>query len=130
MAATLQDVQANWDWNSVWGWDFPVMAMTATRLGRPDLAVDALLMETGKNHYQPTGHCPQIGSLLPLYLPANGALLTAVSLMAAGWDGHGVSTPGFPDDGTWNVRHEGFLPWPGTPHPHRPTPRTAPKATS
>ncbi|WP_328551051.1 ribulokinase [Streptomyces sp. NBC_00358] len=97
--------------------------MTATRLGRPGLAVDARLMETGKNHYQPIGHCPQIGSLLPLYLPANGALMTAVSLMAAGGDGHGVSTPGFPDDGTWNLRDEGLLPWPGTPHPHRPTPR-------
>lgn len=88
------------------------MAMTATRLGRPDLAVDAILMDTGKNRYLPTGHCPQIGSLLPIYLPANGALLAAISLMAAGWDGSPAECPGFPNDGSWTVRQEGFTPWP------------------
>ncbi|MEU9406815.1 hypothetical protein AB0E08_14185 [Streptomyces sp. NPDC048281] len=111
MAATLQDVLDDWEWNSAWGWDFPVMAMTATRVGRPDLAVDTLLMQTPKNHYLPTGHTPQIGSLLPVYLPSNGALLTAVSLMAAGWDGADGECPGFPAEG-WTVRHEGFVPWP------------------
>ncbi|MFG2961227.1 hypothetical protein ACGF5O_46855 [Streptomyces sp. NPDC048291] len=111
MALTLQDIQDNWDWGSAWGWDFPVMAMTATRVGRPDIAVDALLMETPKNSYLPTGHTPQIGSLLPVYLPSNGALLSAVSLMAAGWEGDGTDSPGFPADG-WSVEHEGFTPWP------------------
>jgi hypothetical protein len=112
MEATLLDVRDGWDWASAWGWDFPAMAMTATRLGRPDLAVDSLLMDTGKNQYLVTGHCPQFGSLLPLYLPANGSLLAAVALMVAGWDGADVDCPGFPRDGSWNVRHEGFVPWP------------------
>ncbi|WP_106401072.1 hypothetical protein [Actinocorallia populi] len=112
MEATLLDVRDGWQWDTAWGWDFPVMAMTATRLGRPDLAVDALLMDGSKNRYLPTGHTPQIGSLLPIYLPSNGALLAAVSLMAAGWDGAGADCPGFPGDGTWTVRHEGFTPWP------------------
>ncbi|MFC7886200.1 hypothetical protein ACFUVV_30605 [Streptomyces sp. NPDC057376] len=80
-------------------------------MGRPDLAVAALLTDAGKNQYLATGHSPQIGSLLSLYLPANGALLAAVSLMAAGWDG-AADCPGFPGDGTWQVRHEGFIPWP------------------
>lgn len=108
--ATLLDVRDNWDWNSAWGWDFPAMAMTATRVGRPDLAVDALLQDSAKNQYLPSGHSPQIGSILPIYLPANGALLAAVSLMAAGWQG-AAETPGFPREG-WTVRHEGFVPWP------------------
>ncbi|WP_329539042.1 hypothetical protein [Streptomyces sp. NBC_01358] len=112
METTLLDVRANWEWNSAWGWDFPVMAMTATRIGRPDLAVDALLMEAGKNRYLPTGHSPQIGSMLPVYLPANGGLLAAVSLMAAGWDGSDTECPGFPKDGGWTVHHEGFTVWP------------------
>ncbi|MCG5213287.1 hypothetical protein [Streptosporangium sp. KLBMP 9127] len=112
MEATLLDVREHWDWNSAWGWDFPVMAMTATRLGRPDLAVDTLLTDAAKNTYQPTGHSPQIGSILPLYLPANGALLAAVSLMAVGWQGGGRDCPGFPRDGRWTVRHEGFTVWP------------------
>ncbi|MFC4117351.1 hypothetical protein [Nonomuraea zeae] len=102
MEATLLDVRDHWDWNSAWGWDFPVMAMTATRLGRPDLAVDALLADTAKNTFQATGHSPQIGSILPLYLPANGALLAAVSLMIGA----------FPADGSWTVQHEGFTAWP------------------
>ncbi len=112
MAATLLDLHADWQWNTAWGWDFPVMAMTATRVGRPDLAIGALLMDTPKNTVNRVGHSPQIGSLLPIYLPANGALLAAVSLMVAGWTGGPTDCPGFPDDGSWTVRHEGFTAWP------------------
>ncbi|WP_436790862.1 hypothetical protein [Yinghuangia sp. YIM S10712] len=112
MEATLLDVRDNWAWHTAWAWDFPVMAMTAARVGRPDLAVDALLTDTPKNHYIATGHSPQIGSLLPLYLPTNGSLLAAVSLMAAGWDDADTDAPGFPKDGSWTVRHEGFTKWP------------------
>ncbi|MFI6374388.1 hypothetical protein [Streptomyces sp. NPDC050546] len=112
MEATLLDVLGDWQWDSAWGWDFPVMAMTATRVGRPDLAVDALLMDTPKNAYLAVGHNPQFGSLLPLYNSANGGLLAAVSLMAAGWDSAGTDCPGFPRDGSWQVHHEGFTVWP------------------
>lgn len=116
MEATLLDVRDDWKWESAWGWDFPVMAMTAARVGRPDVAVDALLIDTAKNQYLPTGHCPQMGSLLPIYLPANGGLLAAVSLMVAGWDSlnadAGTDCPGFPCDGSWHVRDEGFSIWP------------------
>ncbi|WP_051683575.1 hypothetical protein [Blastococcus sp. URHD0036] len=110
MAATLVDVMADWHWPSAWGWDFPVMAMTATRVGRPDLAVEALLKEVPRNGFTAVGHNPQLGSFLPIYLPGNGALLAAVSLMVTG-SGEGAA-PGFPAD-TWSVRSEGFVPWPG-----------------
>ncbi|WP_206326677.1 hypothetical protein [Streptomyces sp. S3(2020)] len=115
MEATLLDVLDDWQWESAWGWDFPAVAMTATRVGRPDLAVDALLMDTPKNTYSLVGHNPQFGSALPLYNAANGGLLAAVSLMAAGWDSTdaaGTECPGFPRDGSWQVRHEGFTVWP------------------
>ena len=112
MEATLLDVRDTWKWGTAGGWDFPAMAMTATRLHRPDLAVGALLADRSKNSCLPTGPCPQIGSLLPVYLPANGALLAAVSLMTAGWDEAGTDLPGFPKDGTWTIRHEGFARWP------------------
>lgn len=108
MEATLLDVLERWDWPSAWGWDFPVLAMTAARLGRPDLAVDALLRDEVKNRITAVGHNPQLGGILPLYLPGNGALLTAVSLLAAG--GADGTAPGFPDG--WSVQTEGFLPWP------------------
>jgi hypothetical protein len=112
MEATLLEVGESWLWDTAWGWDFPAMAMTATRLHRPDLAVGALLADRPKNAYLPTGHNPQIGSILPVYLPANGGLLAAVSLMVAGWDGADTAMPGFPEDGTWTIRHEGFTRWP------------------
>ena len=112
MRATLADVLANWDWDSAWGWDFPVLAMTAARLGDATGAVDALLMAKPKNTYLVNGHNAQMGNFLPIYLPGNGGLLAAISLMVAGWDGADETTPGFPDDGTWDIEHEGFSPWP------------------
>ena len=109
MEATLVDVLDNWEWPTAWGWDFPVLAMTATRVGRPDIAIDSLMKDAAKNRFTVVGHNPQIGAYLPLYLPGNGSLLAAVSLMSAGGtDGTGS---GFPADG-WSVATEGFLPWP------------------
>ncbi|WP_152361946.1 hypothetical protein [Microlunatus speluncae] len=107
MAATLDDVLADWDWSSTWGWDYPVIAMCAARLGRPDAAVDALLADRHKNETLINGHNRQTDSL-PLYLPGNGGLLAAVALMAAGWDGGPErAAPGFPAG--WSVRTEGLL---------------------
>ena len=48
---TLQKVLEVWDFNTAWGWDFAVMAMTAVRLDLGDLAVDILLKDTQKNEY-------------------------------------------------------------------------------
>lgn len=108
MRRTLDDVLADWDWDSAWGWDFPMAAMTATRLGAPELAVDCLLMDRPKNTYLANGHNRQNDSL-PIYLPGNGGLLLAAGMMAAGFDGAG-QTPGF--GAGWRVRHEGIAPLP------------------
>lgn len=110
MDKTLDDVLSAWDWDSTWGWDYPMIAMTAARLNRPHDAVDALLMDRGKNTYLANGHNFQTEAL-PLYLPGNGGLLTAVALMAVGCDGGEVS-PGFPRDGSWSVTAENILPMP------------------
>lgn len=107
MANTLEEILREWHWESTWGWDFPMIAMTATRLNKPKLALEALLMDTPKNTYLKNGHNYQ-DKRLRLYLPGNGGLLAAVALMTAGWDGNSKSNPGFPDDGTWNVRWEGL----------------------
>jgi hypothetical protein len=108
MEATLLEVLETWEWPTAWGWDFPMIAMTAARLGRPDLAIDALLRDEVKNRITVVGHNPQT-AYLPIYLPGNGALLAAVSLMAGGAT-EGRAT-GFPSDG-WSVLAEGFVPWP------------------
>ncbi len=130
MSRTLDAVLRAWDRKSLWGWDFPAMAMTAARLGRTRDAVDLLLMETPKNTYRPNGHNPQLPRTdLPVYLPGNGALLLAIALMTGGW-GEGKAAanpapmaarssgsthahaPGFPDDGSWTVQVEGISPLP------------------
>ena len=108
MGRTLDEVRTKWDWDSTWGWDYPVVAMTAARLGRPAQALDALLMDVPKNRYLPNGHNWQ-SDRLPIYLPGNGGLLYAAAMMAAGWDGAPAKpAPGFPDDGSWTVRQEGL----------------------
>jgi len=108
MKRTFDHVMRKWDWKSTWGWDYPMLAMTAARLGEPEKAVDALFIESQKNRYLANGHNFQ-SSRLPLYLPGNGGLLTAVAMMTAGWDGcPNRPSPGFPDNGKWNIRWEGL----------------------
>lgn len=112
MQRTLEQVMDSWNWERTWGWDYPLTAMTAARVGRPDLAIEALLMDVEKNTYLNNGHNYQ-SDRLPLYLPGNGGLLTAVAMMAAGWEGApDTLAPGFPLDGNWVVRFEGLKPLP------------------
>jgi hypothetical protein len=106
MKRTYDHILQDWDWPSTWGWDYPMLAMTAARLGEPEKAIDALFMDSPKNRYLANGHNYQ-STRLPLYLPGNGGLLTTVAMMAAGWDGcPDRPSPGFPDDGRWRVRWE------------------------
>ncbi|MBS4208194.1 glycoside hydrolase family 65 [Bacillus sp. FJAT-50079] len=108
MQQTLQTVKTDWQWETSWGWDFPMCAMTAARLGEGQMAVDFLLMDAVKNTYLPNGHNYQHANLTA-YLPGNGGLLTAVAMMACGWQGapH-IDAPGFPQDGSWKVKSEGL----------------------
>lgn len=108
MRRTLAWIWENWNWPDTWGWDYPMLAMCAARLGEPNRAVDALLLNTPKNYYRLNGHNHQRPGLT-IYLPGNGGLLAAVAMMAAGWDGAPPgNAPGFPADGSWNVRWEGL----------------------
>lgn len=113
MKNTLYKIIECWDFNTTWGWDFALMAMTATRLGNPELAVDLLLMDTPNNNYAKSGHNSQIKREdLPVYLPGNGSLLLAVALMTAGYAGCNEKNPGFPKDGNWDVEYEDIRPFP------------------
>jgi hypothetical protein len=126
MRRTLRAVIERWDFEAkIWGWDYPMIAMTAARLGEPEMAVDVLLRDGPNNAYTASGHCPQRSEMLrrpgqpgrneiATYLPANGALLAAVAMMAGGWDGapRDRPAPGFPQDGRWRVRFESLHPLP------------------
>jgi hypothetical protein len=100
MSDTADAVEKCWDKQTLWGWDFALTAMTYTRLGRPEAAIDTLLSDTAKNSYTVSGNNFQRGrDDLPLYLPGNGSLLFALPMM--------LKEGGFPDNGQWDgIRYE------------------------
>lgn len=113
MERTLTKVLECWDFSTMWGWDFAMMAMTAVRLGKPELAIDILLKDTPKNSYVVSGNNYQkLREDLPLYLPGNSSLLMAAVLMTAGYKGCEAELPGFPENGMWEVEYEGMMQFP------------------
>jgi hypothetical protein len=102
---TLEKVISTWNFNRTWGWDFPMVAMAAARSGHPELAVDMLLHDSPGFQFDEHGFAT--GGPFP-YFPSNGALLTAVAMMAGGWDRSVGEAPGFPKNGKWIVKYENF----------------------
>ena len=105
MKNTLQLVEKIWHWDDTWGWDFPLVAMTAARLHMPENAVELLLMSVQKNTYLINGHNYQ-DDRLTIYLPGNGGILNAVAMMCTGADADKEINIGFPK--SWNVKWEGL----------------------
>ncbi|KAJ3970382.1 Six-hairpin glycosidase-like protein [Lentinula raphanica] len=130
---TAEKVWATWNFSNCWGWDFPMLAMSAARNNETEKAVEWLLHPLFQfdNVGMPIGGVrvptyvlsiidlvvagcrPQIVShpFFPFchspYFPGSGALLYATAMMAQGWDGSEDDAPGFPRSG-WNVRVEGL----------------------
>jgi hypothetical protein len=102
---SMEEVIKKWDVKTLWGWDFPMAAMCATVLDNPEQALDFLLLETLKNRFLMNGHNYQ-DDRLPLYLPGNGALLSAVAFMCTYRNEKGEN--GFSSSGKWNVKYENF----------------------
>ena len=112
MQRTLDRAAENYGWKGgSWSWNYPSLAMNATRLLRTDVALRAITMDNRSELLVPSGNNYR-SETLRMYLPGNGGLLLAVGMMCAGWDGCEVENPGFPKDGTWNVRWEGLTPLP------------------
>jgi protein-glucosylgalactosylhydroxylysine glucosidase len=94
---SLDTIMKKWNWKSTWGWDFPMLAMSAASIGRSGQAIDFLMMDTPKNRYLINGHNYQ-DARLAIYLPGNGGLLTAVAKMCV--------SDQFPHNGKWKVKWE------------------------
>ena len=108
--ATFKKIKESWQFDRAWGWDFPMLAMGAARLGDPAAAVEFLLHPAAGFQFNVAGLAT--GGPFP-YFPSNGGLLYAAAMMAAGWDGaprH--NAPGFPADGRWIVQWDGLKPAP------------------
>jgi hypothetical protein len=91
-------------------WGTAMMAMCATRLGEPDLAINLLVGRYDENPFRVSGYSVRRPEQTPMYMPANGGWLAAAAMMAAGWDGTTGHAPGFPKG--WKVRYEGLEPLP------------------
>ncbi|HEU4781162.1 MAG TPA: hypothetical protein VFS58_14870, partial [Steroidobacteraceae bacterium] len=98
MRRTLDAVIKDWDLRQTWGWDWPMLAMTATRLDEPEKAVNFLLWDAKNFKFGTSGMTPRVhldqnaaellGNAAPggadepgyrraaeTYFPSNGALL-------------------------------------------------------
>lgn len=112
MEKTADRAIENWNWKGGnWSWNYPSFAMNLTRCNRPEAAVRAICMDGRSELLLPSGNNYR-SETLRMYTPGNGGLLLAVGMMCAGWDGCEVENPGFPKDGTWDVRWEGLQPMP------------------
>jgi hypothetical protein len=94
---SLDTIMEKWNWKTTWGWDFPMLAMSAASIGRGEQALDFLLMDAPKNRYLLNGHNYQ-DARLAIYLPGNGGLLTAVAKMCV--------SDQFPHNSKWKVKWE------------------------
>ena len=131
MRRTLKAVVSDWDMRQTWGWDWPMLAMTATRLDEPQMAVNFLLSDAKNFQFGVSGMTPRVHVVddsaphaagaqdgpgyrraAETYFPSNGSLLLAVGLMVAGGQSVHEVNPGFPADGQWIVRSEGISPLP------------------
>jgi hypothetical protein len=110
MLNTLHQVAHTDQPQSAVTWGTAMMAMCAARLGEPETAIQLLAGPYTVNPFRVTGYTIRRPDQTPMYMPANGGWLSAVAMMAAGWDGSMGHAPGFPKD--WKVRWEGLLPMP------------------
>src|SRR5262249_24568281 len=83
MRRTLRATESYWDIRQTWGWDFPVIAMTAARLGEPDDAVNWLFKDLRNNQWGVSGMTPRVH--IDEHVPSLGAGASA----AQGPDGAG-----------------------------------------
>ncbi|EIN05583.1 hypothetical protein PUNSTDRAFT_54946 [Punctularia strigosozonata HHB-11173 SS5] len=103
--ATIEQVWTTWNITNSYGWDFPMLAMSAARNNESEQAIGFLLNELFS--FDDAGY-PTGGVRVPTpYFPSSGSFLLAIAQMAAGWDGSDGVAPGFPATG-WHVRVEGI----------------------
>jgi hypothetical protein len=57
MARTAERVFSGWRFDRTWGWDFPMLAMSAARLGRTDDVVDFVLHPAGGFQFDELDTC-------------------------------------------------------------------------
>ncbi|KAI0161211.1 Six-hairpin glycosidase-like protein [Xylariaceae sp. FL1272] len=104
---TADKVMQIWTDDEIFGWGRPILAISATRNGYPQRAIDYL---TAYDYWEfdDAGFAERGGSggTPPPFMTGNALFLYSVAYMVAGWEGSVGDAPGFPDDGGWIVKHE------------------------
>ncbi|KAI0777566.1 Six-hairpin glycosidase-like protein [Trametes elegans] len=103
--ATAERVWTSWNISNCWGWDFPMLAMSAARNGETEKAIEWLLHPLFQ--FDDVGMPVSTVRVPTPYFPGSGALLYATAMMAEGWDGSQGAAPGFPKQ-RWKVYTEGM----------------------
>lgn len=101
---TADRIRDSWRLDQSFGWDFPMLAMNALRLGNVTQAIKYLVHQTFQ--FDDAGYPLGGERVATPYFPASSSLLLAVAMMAGGWDGAEGSH--FPAE--WDARVEGFTP--------------------
>ncbi|EME79181.1 uncharacterized protein MYCFIDRAFT_34214 [Pseudocercospora fijiensis CIRAD86] len=102
MQATVDKVYGTWNFTYSYGWDFPVLAMNAARMGHVEKAIDFLVDPSFK--FDDAGYHIGGPRVATPYMPGASSLLWAIAMMAGGWQDN--PGPRFPDQ--WKVEVEGF----------------------
>ncbi|KAF1956583.1 hypothetical protein CC80DRAFT_535242 [Byssothecium circinans] len=99
---TVDQVYKSWNFTYSYGWDFPLLALTAARMGDAEAAVDWLL--DSDFAFDELGMPVGGTRVVTPYFPAAAGLLLAVGMMAGGWDGRREMV--WPEG--WDVEAERF----------------------
>ncbi|WP_223149308.1 hypothetical protein [Pseudoduganella aquatica] len=105
MRRTLDRVKRDWDLRQTWGWDYPMMAMTAARLNAPEEALSWLFFDAKNNQFGSSGMTPRVhlDAHAAAFVPtATGAGAEAGARQDAGPDGPGYQRAAetyFPSNG-------------------------------
>jgi hypothetical protein len=102
MRRTFDRMKRDWDLRQTWGWDYPMMAMTAARLNAPEEAIAWLFFDARNNQFGTGGMTPRV------HLDAHAAAFVPTAT-GAGSGAAGKAEPG-PDGPGYQRAAETYFP--------------------
>jgi hypothetical protein len=104
MRRSFDRMKRDWDLRQTWGWDYPMMAMTAARLDAPEEAIDWLFFDAKNNRFGSSGMTPRVhlDAHAAAFVPTATGAGQGRDAQAAGPDGPGYQRAAetyFPSNG-------------------------------
>jgi len=108
MRRTIDRMKRDWDMRQTWGWDYPMMAMTAARLNAPEEAIDWLFFDARNNQYGKSGMTPRVH--LDAHAAAFVPAATGAGTDAGARDAAGAPASAGPDGPGYQRAAETYFP--------------------